>query len=91
MQEIFVQEFLEDIDSNQGLGRKKFLDLIQNFSDGKISIDEYINDLTDDFDPSDGEVNWVQREKKLFSTIRDQDGDEFMDFMEVKVIFYNLK
>ena len=54
-------------------------------------MDEYINDLTDDFDPSDGEVNWVQREKELFSTIRDQDGDEFMDFMEVKVIFYNLK
>ena len=28
MQEIFVQEFLEDIDSNQGLLKKIFLDLI---------------------------------------------------------------
>ena len=44
--------------------------------------------LTDDFDPSDGEINWVQREKELFSTIRDQDGDGLMDFMEVKVFTF---
>ena len=72
MHEIYIQELLEDLDTNQ---------------DSKISLGEYIADLTTDVDENDirdDDKEWIEHEKEMFSKVRDSDQDGFMDFGEIK-------
>lgn len=71
MKDIVVQETLEDLDKN---------------GDGKIDIDEYIKDMYHPENDSDGEdtPDWLDIEKDHFRTIRDKDGDGFLNLDEVR-------
>lgn len=70
MSEIVALETLEDIDKN---------------GDGKLSIDEYINEMYQkDEDSGDEEPQWVQAEREMFQKFRDKDNDGFLNLSEVK-------
>jgi len=69
MKMITVQETLEDLDTNK---------------DGKIDVDEYINDMYHPTIKPDEEPDWIKEERTHFKKIRDSDGDGYMDLNEVK-------
>lgn len=50
--------------------------------DGKISVEEYIGDMYDDTEGEEPE--WVQHERETFKSVRDTNGDGYLDFEEVK-------
>ena len=54
-----------------------------SFVDSKISLDEYLRELTKDLDESE-DADWLDNEKSMFQTIRDKNNNGFMDFEEVK-------
>ncbi|XP_050442732.1 calumenin-like [Adelges cooleyi] len=66
--DIVVNETIEDMDKDK---------------DGKISIDEYIEDLFPGVEKNE-EPSFVISEKEQFKTYRDKDGDGFLDIGEVK-------
>jgi len=67
MKEVIIQETMDDMDTDH---------------DGKISINEYLNDLWKG--PAEEEPDWVKEERKTFSEQRDHDKDGFLNFNEVK-------
>lgn len=72
MHDIFIQEIFEDLDTDQ---------------DGKISIEEYISDLTREINENDtreATKKWVENERNMFLSVRDKNGDGTMDLEEVK-------
>jgi len=68
MRDILVLESLDDMDIDK---------------DGKLSLDEYIKDLFPQAG-EEGEPDWVEGERRIFRSERDQDGDGFMDIIELK-------
>lgn len=70
MQTVVVEETLEDIDKD---------------GDGKISLNEYINDMYSDHGKDSSQVpDWVLREKEQFKEYRDKNGDGFLDKEEIR-------
>lgn len=70
MKNIVIDETLEDVDKD---------------ADGKISLDEYIQDMYSGHDGGDSEVpDWVIREKEQFQSVRDKNSDGFLDRKEVE-------
>ncbi|CAG7721114.1 unnamed protein product [Allacma fusca] len=68
MHDLIVIETIEDIDKD---------------GDGRISMEEYIQDLYRG-DPGDEEPSWVTSERETFSQYRDKNGDGYLDQSEVK-------
>ena len=71
MAEVVVAETMEDMDEN---------------SDGKISLAEYVGEFADDDDMDDDDddnEDWVEREKKSFQEEKDKNKDGYLDKQEV--------
>lgn len=69
MQSVVVEETMEDIDKDK---------------DGRISLDEYINDMYTSDSSEENVPEWVIREREMFKNHRDQNGDGYMDKSEVR-------
>lgn len=69
MRDVVVDETLEDVDKDK---------------DGKVSLDEYINDIYASDAAGNDVPDWIHVEKEQFSNHRDKDKDGFMDKDEVR-------